>query len=436
MNQFTASLWGDEAWAATLAVKPVWQIIQIVSRDTSPPLYYLLEHFWMQIFGTSEVAIRSLSFFFFLATVLTVYLIGSFLWGKKTGVLAATLTLVNPFLFQYGFEGRMYSLLLLTSTLSVYFFLKKQKVGFVLATAAALYTHHFSIFVVFFEALWTLGENLTKSPKEIFKKFLPLFAIGLLYLPWFYPLYRQTSMVAGGFWLGKPNLTDVKELISKFLVGPEKGILQNISLVVLTVALLLRSWTKDLKKSFFLVGWFFTPIILTFILSQRFQSIFYDRYMLMSIPAVALLFTSLRRKFSIIFITLAILLLSLVDYHYFTNPIKRPFRELATYVKNAQKEGDFLINYSGTAHHLFESKYYGLPAPIYTPGSSLPFYTGTALMTPNDTIKSLPTNIRGRVGVIGSGDSQQVKVSGYTLSEEKHFGSLFFLWFTQEKSKI
>ena len=39
MNQFTASLWGDEGWAVNLAIKPISQIIKIVSRDTSPPFY-------------------------------------------------------------------------------------------------------------------------------------------------------------------------------------------------------------------------------------------------------------------------------------------------------------------------------------------------------------------------------------------------------------
>ena len=125
MNQFTASLWGDEAWAATLAVKPIIQLITTVARDTSPPFYYLLLHAWMKIFGTSEVVIRSLSFLFFLGTVWTVFLIGKRLWDKKTGFLAALITFTNPFLFSYAFEGRMYSLLVLTSTLSVYFFLKK-----------------------------------------------------------------------------------------------------------------------------------------------------------------------------------------------------------------------------------------------------------------------------------------------------------------------
>ena len=96
MNQFTASLWGDEGWATTLAVKPIFQIIKIVAKDTSPPFYYLLLHTWMKIFGTSEVAIRSLSFIFFLGTVLTVFLIGKHLWDKKTGFLAALLTLPIP----------------------------------------------------------------------------------------------------------------------------------------------------------------------------------------------------------------------------------------------------------------------------------------------------------------------------------------------------
>ena len=82
MNQFTASLWGDEAWAATLAVKSIWEIIKIVSHDTSPPLYYLFLHFWMKIFGTSEAAIRSLSFLFFLATAVVVFFIGRYLWDK------------------------------------------------------------------------------------------------------------------------------------------------------------------------------------------------------------------------------------------------------------------------------------------------------------------------------------------------------------------
>jgi uncharacterized membrane protein len=107
MTQFSASLWGDEGWAVTLAVKPIWKIITIVARDTSPPFYYLCQHTWMRIFGTAEVSIRALSFLFFLGTVLTVFFIAKHLWNKKTGLWAAALTFFNPFLFIYAFEPRL-----------------------------------------------------------------------------------------------------------------------------------------------------------------------------------------------------------------------------------------------------------------------------------------------------------------------------------------
>ena len=72
-NQFTASLWGDEAFSAILSMKPIPEIISIIARDTSPPLYNLTEHIWFQIFGTSEIAVRSLSFLYYLIAVFFVY---------------------------------------------------------------------------------------------------------------------------------------------------------------------------------------------------------------------------------------------------------------------------------------------------------------------------------------------------------------------------
>lgn len=428
MNQFTASLWGDEAWAATLAVKPILKIIQIVARDTSPPLYYLCLHTWMKIFGTGEIAIRSLSFLFFLGTCLTVFFIGKHIWDKKTGILAALLALTNPFLFIYGFEGRMYALLLLTSTISVYFFLKKNRLGFILTTTAALYTHHFSIFVVFWEGIWRLRENWGRPAKEIIRGLTDFLIIALLYLPWLYPLYYQTSLVASGFWLGKPTVPILIGTIRKFLVGPEEENIRYLAYLVIILALILRQWLKDKRNSLFLVGWFLSPLILTFLVSQFFQPIFYDRYMLMAIPASSLLIASLRRKPSLVFILLIIFLLGIVNYNYFLRPTKRPFRDLASYVK--QEASDLtLINYNAAAHHLWESKYYDLEAPIYAP-QALPFYTGTALMEKRDAISKLPD--KEKIGAISSASPQEVKIQGFKLEKAKQFDSLWFLWLKRD----
>lgn len=428
MNQFSVSLWGDEGWAASLAIKPYIDIIQIVARDTSPPLYYLCLHTWMRLFGTSEVAIRSLSFLFFLGIVVTVYFIAKHLWDRKTAILAAVLALTNPFLFIYAFEGRMYAILALTSTLSVYFFLKKNRPGFILATTAALYSHHFSIFVIFWLGIWRLGENWGKPIRKLIKSLSDFFIIGLLYLPWLYPLYYQTSLVGSGFWLGKPTVPILFGTIRKFLVGPGEENIRYLAYLLIIIILILRRWLEDKKNSIFLAGWFLAPLVLTFLISQFFQPIFYERYMLMAIPASSLLIASLRRKLSLVFILIATCLLVAINYNYFLHPTKRPFQDLAKYVK--QEAPDLtLINYNAAAHHLWESKYYGLEAPIYAP-TPLPFYTGTALMEKGDVINELPDE--EKIGAISSASPQEVQIQGFELEKSQKFDSLWFLWLKKE----
>lgn len=427
MNQFAVSLWGDEGWAITLAVKPIFDIVRIVAKDTSPPLFYLLLHAWISIWGTSETAIRSLTFIFFLGTVVTVFFIGKHLWDKKTGLLAAILTFTNPFLFSYAFEGRMYSLLALTSTLSIYFFIRKKTVPFILSTAAALYTHHFSIFIIFFEIFWRLLSCWRKPIKKILFSFTDFFVVAILYIPWIYPLYYQTSLVKSGFWLGKPKPGDLLEVMVKFLVGPGKETFRIIALGLIVVAAALRKQVKQKEGSFFLIGWFFTPLILTFFVSQIFQPIFYDRYLLLTIPAASLFLASQRRKMTTIFIGIAIVLLAFYDLNYFLHPTKRPFSQMAAFIKQ-QASNLPLINFNGSAHHLWESKYYGLNAPIYSP-QPLPFYAGTALMEKGDVIASLPD--QKIIGVITSSQVEEVKIPNYHILDSKHFGQLSFVWIEQ-----
>jgi len=146
--------------------------------------------------------------------------------------------------------------------------------------------------------------------------------------------------------------------------------------------------------------------------------------MLMVIPASSLLIASLRKNPSLVFILIAIFFLATLNYYYFTHPTKRPFRDLANYVK-AEAANLTLINYSATAHHLFESKYYGLEAPIYAP-EPLPFYVGTALMEENDVVNQLPD--KEKIGLITSANPEDVVMPGYTIEITKQFESLWFLW--------
>ena len=446
-NQFTASLWGDEAFSAVLSMNPLPKIIEIITKDTSPPLYNITLHFWYQAFGTSETAIRALSFIYFLLAVIFTYKIGSLLWNRKTGFLAAILTFLNPFFFIYAFEGRMYSILALGVTASMYFFLKffysEEKSiltfpGYVLSTAWALYSHHFSIFAIFIQGFWFLYEfffGKKKAAKKVFRAFI---LVGILYIPWIIPLYKQTKMVGGGFWLKTPTTKDLGDILYKYLGGGLKESiikiphlkdgLSQLTFILTSIILIIRKWHKSIKKTFFLLLWFLGPISLTWFISQKFQSIFFDRYLLYTIPAAMLIVGSKTRKLSRKLIYLLIITLIIIDFHYFTHPTKRPFRELANYVRSTQKKNDLLINWNSSAHHLWESKYYQIPAPLYIPKGKLPFYVGTAQMTDKDILRKIPENT-DRIGVITSGQVKEINLPNYKLKEDKTFGELKFLWY-------
>ena len=443
-NQFTASLWGDEGFSAILSMKPISEIVKIIIRDTSPPLYNISEHLWFQIFGTSEIAIRSLSFFYYCLAIFFVYKIGEYLYGRNTGLLAAALSFFNPFFFIYAFEGRMYSILALGVIASNYFFIKilfskfTRKTPFpflniicyALATAWALYSHHFGIFMIFIQGLWFLFTLLKREFKKSLFIFLGLAIAALFYTPWLTPLYNQTKMVGSGFWLGTPTVKDLGKLILEYLAAGIKHNLATWAVVVCLVAFILRTWNTKKLSTIFLLTWFLGPILLTWTVSQFFQSIFYNRYLLYAIPGAMLLVASNRRKYlSVIILGILLGLFVRIDHYYFFHPTKRPFREFAAYVKEVKRGDDYLINWNAGSHHLWETKYYQIPSPIYIPNKGeLPFFVGTALMTKEDIVSSIPKKIN-RVGVITSGNVDEINVSGYPKKGEPViYGDLKFLW--------
>jgi len=143
-----------------------------------------------------------------------------------------------------------------------------------------------------------------------------------------------------------------------------------------------------------------------------------------------LLLTGGLRKISLVLILLFCLPLFYVNFYYFNHPTKRPFRQLVAYIKKEIKKDDFLINFNGGAHHLWETKYYGLEAPLYVPEGDLPFYVGTAQMSDEDIIRQLPD--KERIGVISSEEPESMQINGFALKSYQEFGELSFSWFSRQ----
>ena len=109
----TSLLWLDEALTVNIARLPLHDLRGALRRDGAPPLYYVLLHFWMKIFGQSDFAVRSLSGVFSVLTVVACYFLARRLWGREFGLIAVAILLAMPFATYYATESRQYALVML-----------------------------------------------------------------------------------------------------------------------------------------------------------------------------------------------------------------------------------------------------------------------------------------------------------------------------------
>src|SRR5437588_643089 len=72
---FQQSIRLDESQSLWAATKTITGIINYISLDVHVPLYELILHFWLQIFGTNIIFARLLSFLFFLGTLPILFII-------------------------------------------------------------------------------------------------------------------------------------------------------------------------------------------------------------------------------------------------------------------------------------------------------------------------------------------------------------------------
>ena len=134
--------------------------------ERNPPLYYVLAWLWSQLFGVGEVGLRSLSALAGALTVLPAYLTAREFSGRRAGIIAGCLVAVNPFLVWYSQEARSYAVFVLFAAWALYFFVRavreptRRNLGFwALASALALCSHYFAVFLIVPQGAWLLRTS-------------------------------------------------------------------------------------------------------------------------------------------------------------------------------------------------------------------------------------------------------------------------------------
>jgi len=435
------SLWGDEGFSALAVMKPFGEMLGVVMRDTAPPGFYVVGYLWTRMFGSGEIALRSLSLLLMIgAAIFAGLIVKEITKNKWQAGLVGLLAFLSPFTFTFAFEWRMYALLTFATLGSIYFFIARKWKWYVVMTVLALYTHHLALFTVAVQGLWFLVDELDESGKWTKKKIIkaikhiwPFWLVVLLYIPWLYPMYLQTTRVQGaGFWLKPPKMVEVIGLMGRFLTGGVDKQSQLLAGGLVLVLLIGKKWKKVGKRWLEVFLMVIAPVVFSVIVSYLVTPVFYDRYLLSVVVGIAALIGMGTRKWLVPVMIILVVIYGMGSYQKFVNPKKRPFREMVQEVKSKLQEGDYLLNYNGSAHHIWETKYYGIGAPIYVPEGELPLYVGTAQMTDEDTVKRVPEETK-RLVVITSEPVEKVEIEEpWQVEEVTDFGSIRAIWMEKE----
>lgn len=291
------SLWYDEAISWYLTQMTLPQLTEWTAKDIQPPLYYYLLWLWVRLAGTSEFALRFPSVAFAGLTLPLLWRMGRRLFGGTAGWLVLVFGILSPLQVYYAQEARMYTLLTLLGLASSYLLhrilgrlsagsisgcaagepgdkrrLQAGTIGYVLTTAAALYTHYFAFFLlaahgayVVFRLADCRSASLRRSsphrpsdappratgeagwPAWQYGVVIPL-AILALYLPWL-PFLLSRYQFDASYWPGALKMSEVaRDLVITFGLGEtvkeQTGVwlaLGYIVLLLVSVAALARA---------------------------------------------------------------------------------------------------------------------------------------------------------------------------------------------------
>src|SRR4051794_8015216 len=229
-RSLNGQFWMDEGLSVGISSHALTDIPGVLRLDGSPPLYYLLLHVWMQVFGTYESATHALSLVFALATIPVAYWTGRSLFDRRVGWTLAGMAALCPFLTSYAQETRMYSLVALLGMLATAFFLhafvygrRAYRIPLGLVLAAMLYTHNWAFFFIagMLAALGFVWHAADDRRTVVHDAILAFGTAGVLYLAWVPSLVFQ-ALHTGAPWATAPPLKSLLHA-PDLLLGGQAG---------------------------------------------------------------------------------------------------------------------------------------------------------------------------------------------------------------------
>lgn len=389
------SLWLDEAVSVKYAELNIYRILLL--REQTPPLYNVILHVWVRLFGISEFSIRFPSAVFGCFSLFLMYKIGSHLFDRDAGILSALLMAFSVFHIQSSQEARTYSLSVLLTLLSMYFFIKllnkKSRRTFIkygLSSTLLIYSHVYGLFIIiaqniYFFIMFLLSKESRKV--DVREWFSIQSLLVLLFSPWILIFIRQVAHIQKDFWIETPQISTIISSFKTYSSGSESLLFLFLAVLLFSfisfetrkcsIGLLLnRQVSKrcrwnicalDIDKIYFLLIWLMTPIVSPFIISHLSQPIYQIRYTIVASSAFYLLIArgicNVRNQYIKSIAIVTVVILSLIPIReYYAEVDNEQWREVAEYIDTSAHNEDIV---------LFNASYSMVPFNYYSRSSRI-----------------------------------------------------------------
>ncbi len=354
----TRSLWEDEGWTLVLSKGPtIPDIVQRMAFDQHPPLYFVAIHLWRDAAGSSEFALRMLSVLTGIIAVAGIYQLGKSMFGPMAGVLAALFLALSDHHIDLSQDVRHYAQMATFIILSCWFYFRLIKtdtpsrairIGYVLLSAALLYSHYLGGFVLVCQFLHLC--LFVRPMRRLRWAMFHLIAVGIAFSPWLPIMYRQNQVrwVTPLYYLNAlPNTHTTYLMVRDALLGKQYA----ITLFLLTLGLVWilsqsgRTYLKfrPLGSTFFALFWLVAYTAITVYMNQERQFLTVRNFLVVT-PAIALLvghgLANLQAGLRLFLVgILLIMSLTTVD----TRQLKPPWREVTQNITEFHNPGEPIL---------------------------------------------------------------------------------------------
>ena len=351
----TAAVGHDEPFSIYHAQFELGTIVKELAKGNNPPLFEIILHFWIKLFGISPFSVRLLPALFACLCPVILYFFARRNFSLRVGIASSLLLTFSDLLLYYAHDCRVYSLFVLLGLASIYFYFEVinetrttilKQILFVAFSTLLIYAHYFGILILGFQGL----HLILFYRKQFFKMCIYYLVITALYLPCIFIVITRFGATAKGNWIEPPS--GIESLYNMLWAFSNVPVITVICISILFFALIKIIFSKTFLRleenssTVLILTWFLIPFFGMFFVSYWIP-MYISRYLIFALPAyytlLVLCVENLLKKAIYANVVLALLILGFA----FTNKLnpdkKQPIFETMQLIKQNKYNNTLVI---------------------------------------------------------------------------------------------